>query len=56
MAYWLASSEATAGSWRYLLTWREEIRRVTPEDVMRAARTYLTEENRTVGTIVKPGV
>jgi predicted Zn-dependent peptidase len=55
MAYWLASSEATAGSWRYLLTWREEIRRVTPEDVMRAARTYLTEENRTVGTIVKPG-
>jgi predicted Zn-dependent peptidase len=55
MAYWLASSEATAGSWRYLLTWREEIRRVTPEDVMRAARTYLTAENRTVGTIVKPG-
>jgi predicted Zn-dependent peptidase len=55
MAYWLASSEATAGSWRYLLTWREQIRRVSPEDVMRVARTYLTEENRTVGTIVKPG-
>jgi predicted Zn-dependent peptidase len=55
MAYWLASSEATAGSWKYLLTWREQIRRVTPEDVMRVARAYFTEENRTVGTIVKPG-
>jgi predicted Zn-dependent peptidase len=54
MAYWLASSEATAGSWRYMLTWREQIHRVQPEDVMRVARTYLTKENRTVGIITKP--
>jgi predicted Zn-dependent peptidase len=54
MAYWLASSEATAGSWRYLLTWRDRIHEVTPDDVIRVARTYLRDENRTVGTLVKP--
>jgi predicted Zn-dependent peptidase len=54
MANWLASSEATAGSWRYMLTWREQIHRVRPEDVMRVAQTYLSKENRTVGIIVKP--
>ncbi len=54
MAYWLASSEATAGSWRYMLSWREQIHRVQPEDVMRVARTYLSEDNRTVAVIVKP--
>jgi len=55
MAHWLAFSEATAGSWRYLLTWQNRIRTVTPADVMRVAKTYFTEENRTVGSIVKPG-
>jgi predicted Zn-dependent peptidase len=53
MAGWLASSEATAGSWRYMLTWRDEIRKVKPEDVMRVAQTYFTEENRTVGALVR---
>ena len=53
MASWLASSEATTGSWRSMITWREEIRRVQPEDVMRVASTYFTENNRTVGTLVK---
>ena len=53
MANWLASSEATAGSWRYMLTWREQIHKVQPEDVMRVARIYLLEENRTVGVLVK---
>jgi predicted Zn-dependent peptidase len=52
MAGWLASSEATAGSWRYMLTWRDEIRKVKPEDVVRVAQSYFTEENRTVGTLV----
>ena len=54
MAGWLASSEATAGSWRHMLSWREQIHNVRPEDVMRVARNSFSEENRTVGMLVKP--
>jgi zinc protease len=33
-------------------TYLEGIRKVTPEEVQRAAKKYLTEENRTVGTLI----
>lgn len=48
--------EAVAGSFRYLLQNREAIARVTPEEVMRVARTYFVKKNRVVATLVQtPG-
>jgi zinc protease len=38
--------------WQYLTTYVERIRAVTAEDVLRVARTYLTESNRTVGILI----
>ena len=45
--------EAVAGDWRYLLENRDAIARVTPQDVMRVARTYFTKTNRIVATLVR---
>src|SRR6185369_4137659 len=39
----------TVASWRYLDTYVERVRAVTAEDLKRVARTYLTENSRTVG-------
>jgi zinc protease len=39
----------TVASWRYLDTYVERIRAVTADDLQRVARTYLTENSRTVG-------
>lgn len=39
----------TVASWRYLDTYVERIRAVTAGDLQRVARTYLTENSRTVG-------
>ena len=50
----LANYEALFGDWRYLIGYREEIKRVTPEDIMRVAKTYLTKNNRTIVTLVAP--
>jgi zinc protease len=38
-----------------LETYVEQIRAVTKEDVMRVARQYFTEDNRTVGILVPTG-
>jgi predicted Zn-dependent peptidase len=51
----LTEYEATTGSWRYMTEYRGKISRVTPADIMRAANTYFTRENRTVGFISKKG-
>jgi zinc protease len=40
------------GDWRLLFTNYEELRQVTPADVMRVAKTYFTPSNRTVGTFI----
>jgi zinc protease len=40
------------GSWKLMDAYLEGIRKVTPEDVQRAAVKYLTEDNRTVGILV----
>ncbi len=40
------------GDWRLIDKYLEGIRKVTPEDVMRAAKKYLTEENRTAGILI----
>jgi len=41
---------AMRGDWRYGETYLANLRRVTPADVQRAAKQYLVERNRTVGT------
>ena len=40
------------GDWRLMDRYLEGIRKVTPEDVMKAARKYLNEDNRTVGILI----
>ncbi len=42
----------TVASWHLLESYVKNIRAVTAEDVMRVAREYLTENNRTVGILV----
>ncbi len=44
-----------AGDWRYLATYLNRIDAVTAADVQRVARTYLTADNRTVGTFLPTG-
>ena len=41
-----------SGDWRLLFTNYEEIRRVTADDVMRVAKTYFKDSNRTVGVFI----
>jgi len=41
------------GDWRLIYEDMERMRQVTPEDIMRVAETYFTEENRTVGWLVE---
>ena len=41
------------GDWRALLTDMDRMKEVTPEDIMRVAEKYLTEENRTVAWLVE---
>jgi zinc protease len=40
------------GDWRLLFLNRDRIRDVTPEDVVRVAKTYFMESNRTVGEFI----
>ena len=47
----LASTEHLAGTWRYIFTEREKIKAVTAEEIQRAAKKYLTQENRTVAEL-----
>ncbi|MBI3803817.1 MAG: insulinase family protein [Nitrospirae bacterium] len=53
LASQLAYFQAVAGDWRYVLQNRDDIAKVTGEDVMRVARTYFTKKNRTVATLVQ---
>ncbi|MDD5711624.1 MAG: pitrilysin family protein [Smithellaceae bacterium] len=53
----LASSlsyyEALIGDYRYMTRHLGVIDKITPEDIMRVAKNYLTQDNRTVATLVK---
>jgi zinc protease len=40
------------GDWKLIDQYLEGIRKVTPEDVVRVAKKYLTEDNRTVGILI----
>ena len=54
LAFRLANMQAMVDDWHYLIDYRQEIESVTPDDIMRAAKKYLTKSNRTVVTLVKP--
>jgi predicted Zn-dependent peptidase len=41
------------GDWRYINSYADEVNALTAEDIKRVARTYLTRENRTVGTFLR---
>lgn len=43
------SESAAGGDWRLLFLERDDIKKVTPEDVLRVAKAYLKSSNRTVG-------
>lgn len=60
----LKSNEALAGTlatleveigWQYLLTYLDEIAKVTPEDIVRVARKYLRPENQTTIYVIPGG-
>jgi zinc protease len=48
----LLGTYETAGGWRQIDDYLPSIARVTPEDVQRVAKTYLTEKNGTTGILV----
>ncbi|NLI15058.1 MAG: insulinase family protein [candidate division Zixibacteria bacterium] len=56
MAFSLSGNDALTGDWRYIKNHYWERKAVTKEDIMRVAKKYFTEDNRTVAYIVKtPG-
>ncbi len=53
LAQSLALYETLFGDWRYLVTHAKTVATLTPQDVMRVAKTYFVPTNRTVATLVK---
>lgn len=56
---WLAERltyfEAIAGDYRYLTTYLDEVKKVTPSRIMDTAAGYFKKDNRTVATLVRGG-
>jgi predicted Zn-dependent peptidase len=50
----LSSTWMNYGDWRKIFTDLEELEKVTPADVQRVAKTYLTPENKTVAYTYQP--
>jgi zinc protease len=48
----LGQAESVGAGWRKIDEFVERIRAVTTKDIQRVARQYLTEDNRTVGTLI----
>lgn len=55
LARMLTYYQTVAGDWRYLVDYERVVAEITPEEIMAAARTYLTPTNRTVGTLSQAG-
>ncbi len=53
MASRISYFEILTGDWRYFLNHPKEIRKITPDDIMRVAKKYLSKQNRTVAVLVK---
>jgi len=54
MAFRIAIYEQMYGGWRYYYELKERLDEVTSADILRVARKYFTEENRTVAVLKKP--
>jgi predicted Zn-dependent peptidase len=52
LAGMLSYYEALLGDYHYLSHYTSVIDRITPQDVLQAAQTFLTKENRTVATLI----
>ncbi len=52
IAYYMSEYAIIEGDWREMIRYVDNIRKVTPDDVMAVAKKYLTPENRTVATLV----
>jgi zinc protease len=52
LGYWTMVDD-----WRYLTTYLDRVKKLTPDDLQRVARKYFTEDNRTVGHFIpsEPG-
>jgi zinc protease len=48
----MISESAASGDWRLLFLSRDQIRQVTEQDVLRVAKAYLKESNRTLGEFI----
>jgi zinc protease len=48
----IGQSESIGAGWRRMDQFLEHIRSVTPKDIQRVARQYLTQDNRTVGILL----
>ncbi|HSF67819.1 MAG TPA: pitrilysin family protein [Nitrospiraceae bacterium] len=48
----IGQAESVGAGWRKIDQFIERIRAVTTKDIQRVARQYLTEDNRTVGTLI----
>ncbi|MBI5637431.1 MAG: insulinase family protein [Nitrospinae bacterium] len=51
IAHYMSEYAVIEGDWREMVRYVDNIRKVTPEDVMAAANKYFTPENRTVATL-----
>jgi predicted Zn-dependent peptidase len=49
----LVYNQTVANDWRYMEKHIEVIEKITPQDIMRVAREYFREENRTVAELVR---
>ncbi|MGA3016555.1 MAG: pitrilysin family protein [Bryobacteraceae bacterium] len=48
----MLTEDAAQGDWRMLFLGRDRIKQVTPDDVLRVAKAYLKESNRTLGEFI----
>ncbi len=51
----LANAHNLARDWQFMLTFRERLKGVTAEDIMRVAAEYLVKEHRTVAVLIPKG-
>jgi len=48
----LATAQSMAHDWHFLLKLRDNLKAVSPDDIMSTAKKYFTKENRTVATLI----
>lgn len=52
LASTVATANCLAGDWKYLSDYKNNLSKVTKDDIMRVAGQYFTKENRTVATLI----